>query len=73
MLNNFKNYRAERAKRKILSQDPKRSKFRKLNFAAICSLVLAMSALVYGICFVNKAPTIPPLVSKSKLAPVPGL
>lgn len=70
MLNNFKNYRAERAKRKILSQDPKKSKFRKLNFAAICGVVLAMSALVYGICFVNKAPTIPHMVSKSKMAQV---
>ena len=70
MLNNFKNYRAERAKRKILSQDPKKSKFRKLNFAAICGVVLARSALVYGSCFLNKAPTIPHMVSKSKMAQV---
>ena len=70
MLNKLKNYRAERAKRKMLSQDPKRSKFRKLNFAAICGVVLAMSALVFGICFLNKEPPLPHMVSKSNIGQV---
>lgn len=70
MFNNLKNHRAERARRKMLSQGLKKSTFKKWRFAAISAVVLAMAVLVYAICFAYKSPIVPQIVTKNKMAQV---
>ncbi len=70
MFNNQKDYRAERAKRKIVSQEIKKSKFRKWRMLAIVSTVLMLSAIVYAICFAFRPPVVPHILSRGKIAPM---
>ncbi|MBQ6534412.1 MAG: HDIG domain-containing protein [Opitutales bacterium] len=70
MFNNLKNYRAERARRKMLSRGRKKSAFRKWRFLAISIVVLALSAAVYAICFAYKSPVMPHILAKNKIAQV---
>ncbi len=70
MFNLQKDYRAERAKRKIISQNVKKSKFRKWRALAIVSTVLTLSAIVYAICFAFRTPIVPHTLSRGKIVPV---
>lgn len=70
MLSNLKNYRAEHARRKMVSQDLKKSRFKKRRFFAITLVVLILSIIVYSICFIGKSPVVPHIVSKNKIAQV---
>ncbi|MBR7106602.1 MAG: hypothetical protein IKC88_06415, partial [Opitutales bacterium] len=70
MLSSIKNYRAEHARRKMLSQEMKKSKFRKWRFLAVSTVVITLSILVYSICFIGRPPVVPHIVSKNKSAQV---
>ncbi len=70
MIANLKNHRAERARRKMASKDPKKSSFKKRSFAATAAVIFAMALLVYGICFAHKSPVMPHVMSKNKMAQV---
>ena len=69
MFSRLKNHRAERARRKVLSQNLRKSNFNKRNFAATVAVVFALSAVLYAICFANKAPIIPQM-TKMKSAQI---
>ena len=69
MFSRLKNHRAERARRKVLSQNLRKSNFSKRNFAATVAVVFALSAVLYAICFAGKAPIIPQM-TKMKSAQI---
>ena len=66
MFSKINNYRAEHARRKMVSQGLKKSKYKKRRIIAIAVVVLILSVIVYSICFVGKAPVLPDIISKNK-------
>ncbi len=70
MFNTQKDYRAERARRKIISQGVKKSRFRKWRVLVIVATVLMLSAVVYAICFAFRTPIVPHTLSRGKIVPV---
>lgn len=63
MLHKIKNYRADRARRKLIEPNKTKSSFRKWRYLAIGAAILVMAVIIFMICFAHRTPLTHPILS----------